>query len=249
MRLIGYLRVSSDSQVDGYGLAMQEQAIRSWMGREQHIVGRFTVDAGVSGTVDASVRPGLSDAIADIAKGLADGLVVARLDRLARALTVQEATLAVVWRAGGEIFTADAGRILRDDPDDPMRTALRQVLGVFAELDRRMVVKRLRDGRAAKALTGKKSVGPYRFGSTATGTGRNLDAGPNPAELDVLHLILRLRDEGLSYRKIAHLLDEAGHRPRRAEMWSPMTLRNIVSRANMHSEIASSRADRRFAAE
>jgi hypothetical protein len=33
--------------------------------------------------------------------------------------------------------------VLQDDSNDPMRTALRQVVGVFAELDRRMVVKRL----------------------------------------------------------------------------------------------------------
>ena len=79
--------------------------------------------------------------------------------RLARALTVQEAALAIAWQAGGRVFTADTGEVLRDDPDDPMRTALRQVVGGVAELDRRMVVKRLRDGRAAKASTGRKVTG------------------------------------------------------------------------------------------
>jgi hypothetical protein len=55
--------------------------------------------------------------------------VVARLARLARALTVQKASLAVAWQAGGHVFTADAGEVLRDDPANPMRTALRQVVG------------------------------------------------------------------------------------------------------------------------
>jgi hypothetical protein len=41
--------------------------------------------------------------------------------------------------------------VLQDDPDDPTRTAIRQVLGVFAELDRKTVVKRLGDGGPSKA--------------------------------------------------------------------------------------------------
>jgi DNA invertase Pin-like site-specific DNA recombinase len=160
----------------------------------------------------------------------ADGLVLARLDRLARALTVQEATLAVLWRSGIEVFTADAGRILRDDPDDPMRTALRQVVGVFSELERRLVVKRLRDGRSAKEALGRKSVGAYSFGYRGSGVGRNRDAAPHPDEQAALEAIVRLRRQGLSYRRIAALLDDLGHSPRRADAWSPMSVRNIALR-------------------
>jgi DNA invertase Pin-like site-specific DNA recombinase len=77
---------------------------------------------------------------------------------------VQEATLALVWQRGTRVFAADTGEVHRDDPDDPMRTAIRQVMGVFAELDRKMVAKRLRDGRLAKAAAGRKAVGDYPFG-------------------------------------------------------------------------------------
>ncbi|MCA1702756.1 MAG: recombinase family protein, partial [Actinobacteria bacterium] len=59
-----------------------------------------------------------------------------------------------------------------------MRTALRQMVGVFAELDRRMVVKRLRDGRAAKAGTGRKVTGSYPYGYAGAGQGRDRDAAP-----------------------------------------------------------------------
>ena len=55
----------------------------------------------------------------------------------------------------------NTGEVHRDDPDDPMRTAIRQVMGVFAELDRKLVAKRLRDGRLAKAAAGRKAVGDY----------------------------------------------------------------------------------------
>jgi DNA invertase Pin-like site-specific DNA recombinase len=51
-------------------------------------------DEGVSGTKDAADRPGLTAALAMIEDRGAGGHLVARLDRLARTLVVQEAVLA-----------------------------------------------------------------------------------------------------------------------------------------------------------
>lgn len=230
MKLIAYLRVSSDGQLDGYGLDAQKSAVSAWCRANGQRLVRQVSDVGVSGATDALDRPGFSEVVAALAAGEADGLILARLDRLARALTVQEATLAVLWRSGVDIFAADVGRILRDDPDDPMRTALRQVVGVFSELERRLVVKRLRDGRAAKRSLGKKSVGAYPYGYEAQGKGRARDAAPHPGEQPTVRLIAQLRSQGMSYRKIAEALDETMHLPRRAARWSPMTVRAIVVR-------------------
>jgi DNA invertase Pin-like site-specific DNA recombinase len=234
VRLVAYSRVSSEGQVDGYGLDVQRAAIKRWAKGHRHEIVEFYVDAGVSGAKGAFDRPGLSSALEALSN--VDGLVVARLDRLARALTVQEAALAVVWRAGGRVFTADSGEVLADDPDDPMRTALRQVVGVFAELDRRITVKRLRDGRAAKAATGKKAVGAYPYGWSASGRGRNRDAAPQPEEQLGLQRALALRRGGLTYRQIAEALDAEGFAPRRADRWSATTVRNLVLRSCVATE-------------
>jgi DNA invertase Pin-like site-specific DNA recombinase len=185
VRLVGYVRVSSETQIEGYGLDVQERSIRAWARAHNHRLIDVLRDEGVSGAKEAADRPGLSAALVYFAHPRrADGLVVPRLDRLARALTIQEATLGLIWREGGHVFTADAGEVLRDDPDDPMRTALRQVVGVFAELDRRMTVKRMKDGRKAKAATGKHAVGQYAFGYHGEGKGRDRDAGPKRAATD-----------------------------------------------------------------
>jgi DNA invertase Pin-like site-specific DNA recombinase len=62
----------------------------------------------VSGKYDAVDRDGLTNAIDDVCHHhTAAGIVVGKLDRLARALTVQEAILALVWRDGGQVFAAD----------------------------------------------------------------------------------------------------------------------------------------------
>jgi DNA invertase Pin-like site-specific DNA recombinase len=230
VKLVAYLRVSSEGQVDGYGLDAQRRAVRSWAKAHGHRIVHTCSDEGVSGALEASERPGLSCVLDRLSDGTAEGLIVARLDRLARSLTVQEATLGLLWRRGATVFSADTGEVHADDPDDPMRTAIRQVMGTFAELDRKMVSKRLRDGRKAKAAAGKKAVGDYAFGYCPTGKGRERDAGLNEKEQAAVARILNLRREGRSYRQIAAELDREGQRPRRADHWSAMAVRNVVKR-------------------
>lgn len=231
MKLVAYIRVSTAGQVsDGYGLDVQERTVKAWAKSHGHRIVKVVREEGVSGAKDALDRPGLSEALLMVKEGDAEGLLIPRLDRLARALTVQEATLAIVWRAGGRVFTTDTGEVLADDPDDPMRTAMRQVVGVFAELDRRMVVKRLRDGRAAKATAGRKAVGAYAYGTHGQGEGRDRDAAPNPQEAATVARILELRKEGKSYRAIGEQLDTEGLKPRRAARWSAMTVRSVCQK-------------------
>jgi hypothetical protein len=42
-----------------------------------------------------------------------------------------------VWRLGGKLYSSESGEVLPDGADDPMRTAMRQMAGVFSELERR----------------------------------------------------------------------------------------------------------------
>lgn len=83
-------------------------------------------DEGISGTKEAADRPGLACALDAVERGQAAGVVVYRLDRLARSLTVQEAVLGHVWRRDGRVFAVDTGEGPADDPSDPMRTFVRQ---------------------------------------------------------------------------------------------------------------------------
>jgi len=230
MRLVSYLRVSSAGQLDGYGFDVQRADIARWAKTNGHkIVAEFT--DSVTGKYDAPDRPGLSDALRTIRKPpTADGIVVGKLDRLARALTVQEAILALVWREGAAVFTAENGEVHCDDADDPMRTAMRQMAGVFAELDRKTIVKRLRDARRTKAAEGRHAVGQYRYGYTGAGKGRDRDAAPRPDEQAAVARIVELRQAGESYRAIAASLDTEGHRPRRAATWSAMAVRSVAQR-------------------
>ena len=230
MRLVAYVRVSSDGQLDGFGPEVYEDQIRKWAKANGHRIVHWCVEA-ISGKTDHLDREGFNCAVDHIKTSDAEGVVAPSLNRLARQLHVQEAALWYLWRLGAKVFTVEEGQIREDDPDDPGRTFTRQVFGALAQYERAQAVKRMRDGKRAKAAAGKKAAGAYRYGTRAVGTGRERDAGPNEAEQKAIDRILALRAEGRSYRDIAGALDAEGVRPRRAASWSAMSVRNIVERA------------------
>src|SRR3954449_12397215 len=110
MRIVGYTRVSTSKQVeDGVSLPAQERGIRAWCKANGHKLVAIHSDEGISGGKDADEREGLAEALRLIRDGQADALVVKNLDRFARALTVQEAALAMIWRLGGRVFIYENG--------------------------------------------------------------------------------------------------------------------------------------------
>ena len=221
---VAYLRVSGKGQLDGYGLDIQEQQVSACAKTNRFKLVEIIRDEGVSGTLEAADRPGLAEALAMIENSEAEVLLVPRLDRLARSLTVQEAALAQAWRHGGRVFACDSGEVLRDDPDDPMRTAMRQMVGVFAQLDKAMTVARLKRGRAAKKAAGGRAVGAPPFGYRAV-DGKLVSS---PTEQEAIALMRELRQGGSSYRQIVTALEAGGHPTKLGRRWKPNTVRRIL---------------------
>ena len=227
LKLVAYIRVSTEAQVDGFGLEAQIEAIQRWAKARGHRVVQVCRDEGVSGTTDAFDREGLSCAIQGIEHDQADGVVVARLDRLARHLTVQEAVLAHLWHRGAQVFCADSGEVLPDDQEDPMRTAMRQMAGVFSQLDRAMIAKRLRDGRRVKAARGGYVAGSPPYGFRAEGG----ELVAVPAEQATLRRMVRLRKAGASLRSIADTLNAEGVTAKRGGPWAATTVSRAIDPA------------------
>ncbi|MFJ2628596.1 recombinase family protein [Streptomyces sp. NPDC087532] len=170
----------------------------------------------------------LADALTEVEDGTADGIIAPTLDRFARTLVVQEAILAQIWKHGGRAFTADTGEVLPDDPDDPMRTAMRQMMGVFAQLERSVIAARLRHGRREKAAQGGYSYGAPPYGWRA----HQKELTPEETEQAGRARARQLRDEGeLSYREIAAVPEAEEIRPKRGERWHPETVRRMLANA------------------
>jgi DNA invertase Pin-like site-specific DNA recombinase len=170
VKVVVYVRVSTGKQVEeGLGLVDQEHTCRAWARQHGHQVLAVFRDEGVSGTKELEHRLGLAEALAAVKDGRAGAIVVYRLDRLARDLVLQEQLLAEVWRSGELFSTAGGEAKLHDDPEDPSRRLIRQVLGAVSEYERAMIALRLRRGRAAKAARGGFAYGSPAFGHRAAG--------------------------------------------------------------------------------
>ncbi|MFF9309873.1 recombinase family protein [Streptomyces sp. NPDC014748] len=253
LRLVLVRRVSTVGQaVDGYGLPAQEADCRKWAKgqttprvRIVHMVTDGDGKGGKSGTTLLDERPGLMEAVEWIAEDHADGILAPNLDRLARELTVQEAVLSYVWALGGRVFTADHGEHLEDDASDPMRTAMRQMRGVFHQLDRGLIIKRLTEGRAAKGERGGYAYGAPRFGQ------RTIDGELTDDEREnaVAEQMERWRDEeGLGIRAICARANAEGLPSKRGGKWHPTTVQRLLSpeaREKARQQSARARAERK----
>jgi len=144
-----YLRVSSDDQT----IDMQRCELTA--ASERHgwrIVAEF-VDAGISGTKGRSQRPAFDKLCRAIARHEFDIVAAWSVDRLGRSLQDLVAFLGEVHGAGVDLYLDRQGL----DTSTPAGKAMFQMLGVFAEFERSMIVERVRAGIAKARAQGTRS--------------------------------------------------------------------------------------------
>jgi DNA invertase Pin-like site-specific DNA recombinase len=230
MRLIAYARTSTQNGAGQDSLDAQAEACSRWAAAHGHEVVDVFRDEALSGALPVEQRPGLLAALVALEEGSADGLIVHRVDRLARELHVQEAALAQAWAIGDHVVVIEAveGEIKRDDPDDPHRTFLRQVLGAAAQLERGLVKARLQGGRRRKA-----AKGGYIGGKVNDKYGYDLIDGQYVEREDQQHTVAyikELREARASWQAIADTLNSRNVPPPSGREWYAMTVRRIALR-------------------
>ena len=224
MTAIGYVRVSTNGQADGFGPELQREAIEG-SGRQDGISAWYS-DEGVSGKL--MDRPGLGDALAALEAG--DVLVVAKLDRLARDLITQEMLLREIRSRGAELVSCAEGEqaYLADDAADPSRRLIRQVLGAVAEYERSMISLRLSMGRRAKRKAGGYAGGETPFGYRSVAGELVMD----DREQSVIAEMRRLRSDGFELAEVATILNGFGMEPRRGTGWRKQSVHRVLARAS-----------------
>lgn len=209
MRVIGYIRVSTRDQADdGYGLAAQRTRLRAaaaYKGWELTIV----EDAGRSAR-DIH-RPGLVQALADLKAGSYQGLAVAKLDRLSRSMKDTADIMERAEKQGWSLIALDLGI----DMTTPVGEMVGNIMAAVARWERRIIGQRTREGLAIAKANG------VRLG------------GPRLVPPDVVQRIADQRAKGLSYQRIATVLNDddvpcaTGH----PAIWRSSTIRAICLRA------------------
>jgi DNA invertase Pin-like site-specific DNA recombinase len=212
--VIGYVRVSTDKQGErGVGLEAQEKAIRAACKQRGWKLLRIERDKLSGKTMR---RPGLHRALDAVRSGDAEGVVVAKLDRLSRSVIDFAGLLREALKDGWNIVALDFGV----DLSTPNGKLVAGILIQVAEWEREITAERTRDGLAVvrqrtaaqRRALGKKPVG-------------------RPVSLDpqVRRRIRGLRTRGRSYAGIAEQLNKEGvPTAQGGKRWYAMSVRAVA---------------------
>ncbi len=229
MRVVAYVRVSSAHQAEAFGPEVQRAAIRKWATAGGHKVVSWHTDV-ISGASELRNRVGWCEAAALVKSGKAQGIVVARLDRLARDVMVQEVLLRKLSDLGGIVISTreNENEMLNGESKDPSRKLARVIMGAISEYDREMTVDRLAAGRQAKAARGGYAHGALPYGYRSA----NGKLVPVAAEQAALAKMKSMAAQGVPLREIAGALTAEGHPTKRGGTWCAATVGRILKRAN-----------------
>jgi len=201
----GYLRVSTKGQVKKGGFERQKSAIQKFAEKSNLKIVNFYQDS-VSGT--SKDRQEYSRMLIDMLSNGVDTIIVENLTRLARDYEVQRHLLRHLVSKQITLISADTEQdITRAIQDDPMQKALVGIQSIFAELEKDLLVVRLKKGRK--------------------------DAGHSPGRPPLYDKkfkkrIRRLKTKGHSYGHIARKLNKEGRLNTNGNPFSPQLVRMIA---------------------
>ena len=208
MRVYGYMRVSTREQGDsGVGLEAQAESIRREVERRGWNLVALRQD--VSSGKSLRKRDELGRTLRDLRDGKADGLIVAKLDRLSRSVLDFAAVMESAAAEGWSVVVIDLGV----DTTTTHGELIANIMIALAQWERRVIGDRTRSALQAVKARGTK-------------VGRKSGVSP-----ETLRLIRAMRATGLSWQKIADALTEEGVPTSQGGQWHASTVRRLVVRA------------------
>ena len=223
-RVIVYLRVSTEGQVDKYGLEAQERDVRVYCAQHEMDIVGMLVERGVSGVKDE--RPEfdriLNGEFEDI-----EAVIVAKNDRVARDINVYYYFKMMLKKKGIELISVaeDFGEF------GMMARFLEAFTMCVAEMERDNITRRTSAGRKVKAKAGGYAGGRPPFGYYVT-DGR-LEVDELAAEC--VRKVFEMRGGGMKLKDIAEALNRCGeYKPQRGELFTIPTIQNILKHESLY---------------
>jgi DNA invertase Pin-like site-specific DNA recombinase len=187
-RVAIYARVSTTNH--GQDVTTQTRELKEYIARRGWQLAGEYVDAGISGTKET--RPELDRLMTDAHRRRFDAVVVWKFDRFARSVSHLLRALET-FKAQGIEFVSFSEQL---DTSTPAGKMVFTVLGAVAELERSLIVERVKAGLRNARAKGKRLGRPRSI----------VDA----------HKVGRLRSQGVSWRKIARQMGVSARTARRA---------------------------------
>jgi site-specific DNA recombinase len=221
-KIAGYCRVSTENQKEEGTIAIQRAALKEYAEAKGYELVEVFSDDGVSGGLEH--RPGLSTLFEYLEEHPeVAGVLIWKLDRLARDLMIQENLIRDFEKRGKSLISTKEPDL---DSGDPTRVFIRQVLGATSQYEKAMITMRMTGGRVNKARKGGYAGGFPAYGYEAAGGDLKVDQ----EQAETVKTIFRMRRyQHKSFREIARALNEQGTRTARGGKWHASTVQYICS--------------------
>ena len=219
---VGYIRVSTEDQTQGYSLDAQRAGIQEYCERNGYQLVRIYADEGVSAHTDKiSKRPQLSLLLEHATQGQFDVVVVHTLDRWARNMRVHVEALQrlIDARVGFASVTEDI------DFNTAIGRVMMALLAAFAEFFSSQL------GEHVKKAVKQRAAQGLQNGSAPFGYLRDDETGipcPVPEEAEAVRTVFAKRAAGETSGKIAVRLNAAGFRTRRGNTFTDGSVRDML---------------------
>ena len=200
MRVIGYIRVSTTKQEQsGLSLEAQELKIRRYCELYELELVDVIIDAGASAAT--LKRAGIQSALDRIKAGEAEGLIIAKLDRLTRSIKDLNQLIEEVFTSAALISVSD-----QVDTNTPAGRLVLNILMSVAQWEREEIAHRTK-----VAMKVKKDKGQYTGGKAPLGWRVDEDGNeiPDEDEQELISIVRGYRASRLSYSTIAEKLTSA----------------------------------------
>ena len=213
VKAFGYLRVSGKGQVDGDGFPRQLQAINGYAAAHDIAVVKVFREKGVTGTKESMDRPAFAEMMTALHSNGVRTIIIEKLDRLARDLMVQEATIADLQKHGFTLISVAEPDLMATDPT---RILMRQLMGAVAQYDKSQIVLKLRGARMRMRAKEGRCEGrkPY---------------GYYDGEQAVIERMQELRAARMGFDRIAAQLNTEGLKTRTGAQWHGLVCNRILT--------------------
>lgn len=222
-KLVGYCRVSTDNQKEERTIEIQENALKDYARVNGYELVKIFKDEGISGAKELENRPGLAKLFYYIENknGIA-GVLIYKLDRLARDLYIQEHLIKKIEELEIRLVSTQEPDL---DSNDPMRKAFRQFMGIVSELEKSFITMRLSAGRINKARKGGYAGGGPSIGYKSVDKELEIDQ----EQAETVKLIFHLkRYKRMGLREIARHLNDNDIPTARGGQWHARTVKYIL---------------------
>lgn len=149
MMVCGYVRVSTENQLENYSIDEQVQRIQSYCQAKDWVLLKIYTDGGFSG--GNTDRPALQQMLTAVREQRVDAVVVYKLDRLSRS---QKDTLTLIEDDLLANHTDFVSINENFDTSSPFGRAMIGILSVFAQLEKDQITERFTMGRIGRSKAG-----------------------------------------------------------------------------------------------